>query len=54
MSAHRASLLKEVIGAAGLLALAVVLALAACQKPQEKVLDIETPGVDIELQKSPR
>jgi hypothetical protein len=53
MWAHQASLVKEMIGAAGLLTLAVALALAGCQKPREKVLDIETPGVDIEVQKSP-
>jgi hypothetical protein len=53
MSAHRTSLLRELIGTAGLLTLAVTLALGGCQKPREKVLDIETPGVDIEVEKSP-
>ncbi len=38
--------------AGGLPIVILALALVGCEKPPEKVLDIEAPGVDIEIHKS--
>lgn len=51
MTTHSA-VLRRIMGAVALLALSLMLTLAGCDEArEEKVLDVEAPGLDVEVNK---